>query len=293
MIKLGQTQTLKMLERSSSGIYLTPLEEDAGPPKASWKPEETEKVLLPNNQVPEGIQPGGTLEVFLYKDSEDRPIATTAKPYIQLGEIASLKVIEVSKIGAFLDWGLLKDLLLPFKEQTRKVQAGDEVLVTLYLDKSSRLCATMNIYKALEDKSPYQKDDKVTGTVYEPSGNFGVFVAVDNRYSALIPKKDVFREYTAGEVIEARVTDVREDGKLNLSTREKIPVQINEDSDMIYKRLLDNDGFLPFHDKSDPSLIKSEFNLSKNAFKRAIGHLLREKKIVMKENGIYSIKSVN
>lgn len=289
MIKLGETQTLKMLERSSSGIYLTPLEEDASSSKAAWAPAEKEKVLLPNNQVPENIQIGDTLEVFLYKDSEDRPIATTATPYIKLGEIASLKVIEVGKIGAFLDWGLLKDLLLPFKEQTRKVAEGEEVLVTLYLDKSQRLCATMNIYKSLLDESPYQKDDKVIGTVYEPSGNFGVFVAVDNKYSGLIPKKDVFREYIAGEVIEARVTSVREDGKLNLSTREKIPVQMNEDSQFIYDRLIENKGFLPFHDKSDPELIKKEFNLSKNAFKRAIGHLLKEKKIRIEEDGIYQI----
>lgn len=287
MFKLGETQVLKVIEFSNSGIYLSSLEDKKEEFRPSWQPEKSEKVLLPNNQVPEGIKIGDSLTVFLYKDSEDRLIATTSTPLIQLNGLATLKVIEVSSIGAFLDWGLLKDLFLPFKEQVRKVNTGEDVLVTLYIDKSERLCASMDVYKALRCDSPYQKDDSVTGTVYEPNGNFGVFIAVDNLYSAIIPKKDVFREYIAGEVITARVTDVREDGKLNLNTREKIPLQLDADGEMIYQRLTENNGFLPFHDKTDSQLIKTEFSLSKNAFKRAIGHLFKAQRITIEDDGIH------
>ncbi|MFA9465991.1 MAG: S1 RNA-binding domain-containing protein [Velocimicrobium sp.] len=286
MIRLGETQDLKVIEFSNSGIYLATLEDESHENRPSWQPEKSQKVLLPNNQVPSGVAIDDILSVFIYKDSEDRPIATTIKPLLQLNGLAKLNVLEVGKIGAFLDWGLAKDLLLPFKEQTRRVNPGETILVTLYIDKSERLCATMNVYKALLSDSPYQMNDSVTGTVYEPSGNFGVFVAVDDIYSAIIPKKDVFREYTAGEVIEARVTNVREDGKLNLSTREKIPVQINADADLVYDKLLENDDFLPYNDSSDPVEIRQYFCLSKNAFKRAIGHLLKDGKITIHEEGI-------
>lgn len=287
MIRLGETQDLKVIEFSNSGIYLAPLVEEPKEKRPNWQPEKAEKVLLPNNQVPKGVKIGDILTVFIYKDSEDRLIATTIEPFIQLDGLATLEVIEVGKIGAFLNWGLAKDLLLPFKEQTRKVKVGETVLVTLYIDKSDRLCASMNVYKALRSDAPYVTNDHVTGTVYEPSGNFGVFVAVDDMYSAIIPKKEVFREYRAGEVINARVTDVREDGKLNLSTREKVHVQLSSDGEMIYEKLVENNGFLPFNDKSDAQEIKSEFCLSKNAFKRAIGHLMKEQKITIEEDGIH------
>lgn len=287
MIRLGETQELKVIEFSNSGIYLSPLTEEKEDNRPSWEPEKSQKVLLPNNQVPSDVKLGDILSVFIYKDSEDRPIATTITPKLQLNGLAKLKVIEVGKIGAFLDWGLAKDLLLPFKEQTKRVKTGETVLVTLYIDKSERLCATMNVYKALRSDSLYQTNEHVTGTVYEPSGNFGVFVAVDDLYSAIIPKKEVFRPYTAGEVIEARITSIREDGKLNLSTREKSYLQLDSDADFIYDKLLENNGFLPFNDSSDPEKIREEFSLSKNAFKRAIGHLLKDKKITIENDGIH------
>ncbi len=274
MIELGKIQTLTVVKKSSNGVYLN-------------TPDgiEEEKVLLPNNQVPEGCKPGDMLSVFIYKDSEDRPIATTTPPALTLGEVAVLKVLQVSKIGAFLDWGLAKDLLLPFREQTKRVSEGDEVLVALYIDKSERLCATMKVYHYLEDRSPYKKDDQVSGIVYETSGNFGIFVAVDNKYSALIPKKEVAGKLTVGEKIEARVSSVREDGKLNLSLRKKAYQQMQDDSVIIYETL-QKKGFLPYHDKSDPEEIKAVFGLSKNAFKRAVGRLLKEGKITLSENGM-------
>ena len=172
---------------------------------------EEEKVLLPKKQVPEGTRIGDELEVFLYKDSSDRLIATTAEPALTLGGVAALTVADTGRVGAFLEWGLEKDLLLPFKEQTAKVENGDKVLVALYVDKSRRLCATMKVYDRLQKDSPYKKDDHVSGTVYESSDNFGVFVAVDNRYSALIPKREAFGSLKVGDKVQARVVKVHED----------------------------------------------------------------------------------
>lgn len=271
MMKLGKKQVLTVVKKVDFGVYLG---------------SDEERVLLPKKQVPEGIELGDPVEVFLYKDSDDRLIATTNEPKIQLGKLAVLEVADVGKFGAFLDWGLEKDLFLPFKQQTAKVAKGDKCLVTLYVDKSERLCATMKVYELLEKDSPYRKDDHVKGIIYDRSDEFGLFVAVDNKYSALIPKKEAFGRLYVGTEVEARVTAVKADGKLDLSVREKIPVQMDKDVDLVWKRIGDYDGELPFTDKADPEIIKRELNLSKNAFKRAVGRLLKEGKIEIRENSI-------
>ena len=164
MLRLGEKQQLEIVKKVDFGVYLA--EEGMG---------QEERVLLPAKQVPEGSKVGDILEVFLYRDSQDRLIATTRQPALVLGQTAELTVVQTGRIGAFLDWGLEKDLLLPFKEQKKKVNTGDKVLVSLYIDKSKRLCATMNVYPNLRTDSPYQKDDRVRGRVYEISGNFGAF----------------------------------------------------------------------------------------------------------------------
>ena len=255
-MQLGETQILTIVKQVDFGVYLA---EDTS---------KEERVLLPRKQVPEGVQTGDELEVFLYKDSQDRIIATTIEPKLKLGEVARLTVKEVAKIGAFLDWGLEKDLFLPFRQQTRKVQAGDNCLAALYIDKSERLCATMNVYDYLRTDSPYEKEDHVTGTIYQISENFGAFVAVDDCYSGLIPSREFFGQLSVGDQITARVTAVKPDGKLDLSIREEF------------------DGVLPFTDKASPEVIKREFSLSKNAFKRAVGHLLKEERIEITEKSI-------
>ena len=279
MIELGKRQVLKVVKKVDFGVYLGE-EMTAG---------EHERVLLPGRQVPEGTEPGDTLEVFIYRDSSDRLIATTRVPVIQLHETALLKVADVGKIGAFLDWGLEKDLLLPFKEQTAHVKKGQEVLAALYIDKSSRLCATMKVYPYLQQNSPYIVGDEVKGRVYELSDNFGVFVAVDDKYSGLIPKKEAQGVYQPGEIISCRVTSVREDGKLNLSPRKKAYQQIEEDAALVLKVLDEFAGVLPFDDRVSPEIIKREFGLSKAAFKRAVGHLMKEKKIEIREKRIFRL----
>ena len=275
-IELGKTQELIVTKIKDFGVFLnTPTGDDS------------EKILLPKAQVPKDTQLNDVIRVFVYKDSEDRPIATTLEPDIELGGIARLYVKQVTSIGAFLEWGLSKDLLLPFKEQLYKVKEGDAVLVTLYIDKSERLCASMNVYEHLLCDSPYKKDDEVFGRVYELSDNFGVFIAVDDKYSALLPKREVFEDYRINQPVYARVANVLDDGRLTLSVKKKIPEQMNDDSDFILGCLEDADGFLPFNDKSSPDDIKSKFHMSKNAFKRAIGHLLKEGLISIEKDGIH------
>ena len=275
MMKLGKKQVLTVVKKVDFGVYLG---------------SDEEKVLLPKKQVPADIELGDPVEVFLYKDSDDRLIATTNEPKIQLGELAVLEVADTGKFGAFLNWGLEKDLFLPFKQQTAKVSKGDKCLVTLYIDKSERLCATMKVYEKLRKDSPYKKDDMVTGIIYDTSDEFGVFVAVDGMFSALIPKKDAYGNLKVGQTVTARVTSVKADGKLDLSVKEKIPMQMDKDAEIIYKRMERMGGKLPFTDKADAELIKTEFNMSKNAFKRAVGRLLKEGKIQITSDSIKLIK---
>lgn len=276
MLKLGQKQTLEIMKKVEFGVYLKHSEDAAG----------EERVLLPSKQVPQGASIGDEIEVFLYKDSKDRLIATTKTPLLQMGEVKVLSVAQVGKMGAFLNWGLEKDLFLPFREQTRKVKEGDECLVALYVDKSSRLCATMKVYHYLSQKSPYKKDDRVEGIVYEISDNFGAFVAVDEQYSGLIPKKEFFGNVKVGDRISARVAAVKEDGKLDLSIREKALTQILIDADKVLDVIESFDGVLPFNDKANPEVIKRELQMSKNEFKKAVGHLLKTGKIEIGEKSI-------
>lgn len=267
-MRLGEYQELEYIKKVDFGIYLA----------ESQRAEE--RVLLPAKQVPQGLKLGDKIKVFLYKDSRDRLIATTNEPKLSMGQIRPLEVKECGKIGAFLDWGLEKDLFLPYKEMTMKVQAGDEVLVTLYIDKSSRLCASMRgLYDLLSKESPYKKDDTVSGRVYEFSDNFGCFVAVDDKYSARIPRHEDTGFLRVGDVIEAKVTDVKPDGKLDLTLREKAYIQMDSDSEKIMELLDSYAGVLPFSEKASPEVIKRETGLSKNAFKRAVGHLYKERKI--------------
>ena len=279
MIKLGEKQKLLVVKKVDFGIYLAEKQED-----------ET-RVLLPQKQVPEGVCLGDTLEVFLYKDSKDRLISTLEEPKITLGGLAALKVLQVGKIGAFLDWGLEKDLFLPYKEMTCKVKPEDEILVTLYIDKSRRLCASMKgIYELLSTNSPYQRDDIVEGRVYEFSDNFGTFIAVDDKYSAMLPNFEDHSFLRIGDVISAKVTNVKEDGKLDLTLREKAYIQMDADAERVMEIIEEYAGVLPFTDKASPEVIKRETHLSKNAFKRAVGRLYKERRIEITEKAIRKIK---
>ena len=230
-MELGKKQTLYIVKNVKFGVYLA--EEN--------DPDAVEKVLLPLKQVPEGSSLGDQITVFLYKDSDDRMIATVHEPALTLGQI------------------------------------------------SGRLCATMKVYPYLSTRSPYGIGDEVQGRVYELSDNFGVFVAVDDTYSALIPAREAAGKYTPGQILSLRVTGVKEDGKLDVSDRQKAYLQINEDAEAVLLLIEDYGGVLPFDDKASPEIIKEEAGLTKNAFKRAVGHLLKEKKAEIRDGKIYRI----
>lgn len=274
MIEIGKWQTLKVIRSKDFGIYLAKQEGDK------------DAVLLPRKQVPEGLKAGGEIQVFVYLDSSDRPIATVNHPLITLGELARLRVASVGSIGAFMDWGLEKDILMPFKEMVGKVREGKEYLVYMYMDKSNRPCVSMRIYDYLSTASPYSKGEQVQGYVYQFNDRMGAFVAVEDKYQGLIPKQELHRKLYIGETISLRISEVREDGKLNLSMNRPAYQQMEEDSEMVYQAILSYDGVLPFTDKASPEIIEREMGLSKNAFKRAIGRLLKEDRIEIHERNI-------
>ena len=275
MIRLGEKQKLVVVKKVDFGVYLA---ESA---------ESENRVLLPGKEAPKEIRVGDALEVFVYKDSKDRIISTTETPKLMMGQFAVLKVASVQKIGAFLDWGLPKDLFLPYKEQLTKLYEDDEVLVRLYIDKSSRLCASMKgIYEMLRTDSTYQAGNTVQGRVYEFSNNFGAFVAVDDKYSALVPAHEDHSYLRIGDQVEARVVEVKPDGKLTLTLREKAYLQMDKDAERVLEVIKEYAGVLPFNDKASPEIIMREMKMSKGAFKRAVGHLYKERKIEITERNI-------
>lgn len=267
-MEIGRIQTLKIVRMRDFGAFLAMPEDVEG----------KDTVLLPRKQIPEGAAEGSEVEVFLYRDSSDRPIATTKRPKLTAGETGRLTVREVTKFGAFLDLGLERDVLLPFRETEGEVKPGQEILAALYVDKSGRLAATMRVYRYLKAAQGIAKDDEVRGTVYEIR-DMGVFIAVDDQYFGLIPASEAYGTYCIGEEVTARVLRVREDGKLDLSPRRKAFLQMDDDAALLIKKLEQAGGSLPYGDKSAPEDLKKAFGLSKNAFKRAAGHLLREGKI--------------
>ena len=276
MIEIGKKQKLIVVKTVDFGVYLAE-NKNAG---------QEERVLLPGKQIPEGTKEGDTLEVFIYKDSRARLIATTKEPLLQVGQTAVLKVLQVTRIGAFLDWGLEKDLLLPFKEQTVPVRRGEHCLVALYLDKSKRLCATMKIGKLLSTDHHFKVNDWVHATVYNINPDHGAFVAVEDQFLGRIPKREIHNKIVIGEQLNLRVTKVNEDGKLSLSPHEKAYLQIDRDAKLIMDTIESYDGRLPFNDKARPATIERELGLSKAAFKRAVGRLLKDGLITITDNGI-------
>lgn len=274
MIELGKIQTLQIVKNTDFGVYL------------SDSQHSEEKVLLPIKQVPEGAGIGSLIEVFVYRDSQDRLISTANKPYLTLGQVTKLKVNDVTSIGAFLDWGLEKDLFLSFKEQTTRVRQGHSYMVALYIDKSNRLAATMNVYKYLPVGEGYEKDQELKGTVYEISDKFGAFVAIEDKYQGLIPRKELHGDIAIGDEVSVRVTSVREDGKVNLSLGKKSYLKMEDDAEKILQVIREFDGVLPFNDKASPEVIEREFGMSKAAFKRAVGKLYKERLIEIGEKSI-------
>lgn len=267
MIEIGKNQKLKIKNFSSVGAFL-------------WDEEGSEEsILLPKAEVPSDKNVGDEVSVFVYRDGSDRVISTTRRPYIEIGQLALLKVVSKTKIGAFLDIGLERDVLLPFSEMIGQVVEGKSYLVSLYLDKSNRLALTMQIRNLLKTDSNYKENDQVMGTIYSIRKDHGIFVAVDEKYDSMVPKEEAQGIYEIGEVISARVSMVNRDGRLVLSLKDRAYLNIDEDSELILDILEDNGGYLDIGDKSDSEKIKELTGLSKSAFKKAIGKLYKERSI--------------
>ena len=283
MIKMGKRQTLKIINFTKIGAYLDGQTEDY-----------LDNILLPANEL-EGkdLKENDEVDVLIYKDSEDRTIATFRVTEVLVGTISSLEVVDVNPLlGAFLYWGLNKDILLPNDQQNCKVSIGDKPLVGIYEDRKGRISATMKLYSFLLPCKDYEKNDMVSGTVYNINEEVGVFVAVDNRYFGLIPISEVFRTFKIGEQLECRVIRVREDGKLDLATRELLRQQMDKDALFILEKMnLLKENFR-FSDDSSPDDIKHFFDMSKKAFKRAIGNLLKNGLIEKTEKG-FQVKTIS
>ncbi len=274
-MEIGKLQELKITKMTEYGARLG---------------DDREDVLLPAKEVPKGAGVGQSLLVFVCRDSEERLVATVKRPVAEVGQIAYMKVNDVTKFGAFLDWGLGKDLFLPYREQTQKVKPGDVVLIRVYVDKSMRLCGSMRLYEALLPAEGFVENDMVRGVVYDHNPEYGAFVAVEQKYHGMIPEKEIVSPIKIGDTVNARIKRVRDDGKIELSLRDKSYLQIEKDADIIYSFIKKNGGNLGYTENVSPEKIKNDFCMSKGEFKRAIGRLLKEKKIIIGENDIFLSK---
>ena len=274
---LGRVQRLYVTKQTKNGVYL-----------GSYEFPELH-VLLPNNQVPEEIEKGDILTVFLYKDSEDRLIATTTVPRVRLGEFARLSVTDVTNIGAFLDWGLAKDLLVPFREQRVRMRRGGIYLVYIYVDNATgRIVASAKIDKFLGNVLPeYKEGQKVRALVTEHT-EIGYKCIVDNLHRGMLYSNELFSPVEVEDTISAFVKRVRTDGKIDLTVSDRAGRRTDAVADRLLAYLASGDG-IPVGDRSDPELISRLFGCSKRDFKQAVGHLYRKKKIVVASDGIVSL----
>jgi len=273
MVKIGDYNTLRVVKEVDFGIYL-----DGG---------EDGEILMPEKYVPEGTKPDDEIEAFIYSDSEDRLIATTEQPLAKVNEFACLKVKAVNKFGAFLDWGILKDLLVPFREQKSDMIEGQYYIVYIYLDeKTNRLAASAKINKFLSPETPpYEVYDEVN-ILIQSKTDIGYKAIIENEYAGLLYENEVFKDIKKGDRLKAFVKKIRDDEKIDLALQKSGYEQIDNISKSILQILKENNGFVAANDKSSPEMIKSLFNISKKSFKKAIGSLYKQRLIDFKDDGI-------
>ena len=271
MVGIGKTCVLEVAKQVAFGFYL-----DA---------EELDNVLLPNKYAPDDLAVGDTIEVFLYLDSEDRPVATTQKPKACVGEFAYLQVVDNSGVGAFLDWGLEKDVLVPFAEQHRPMEVGSSYLVYLY----GRIVASSKIDSFLSDDSPHSyKPQQAVDLIIANSTELGYKAIVNHSHWGVLYKNEVYQRLSFGQSIKAFIKYIRPDGKIDLSLQGGQEAR-DKNTQRVLNYLQEQDGFVAAHDKSDPQLIAEIFGMSKGAFKKAIGGLYKQRVIRIETDGIYLI----
>lgn len=272
MIKIGQVNTLKMVKEVPFGIYL-----DGG----EWG-----EILLPKKYVPKGTLVGDKLDVFVYFDSEDKIIATTLRPHAQLGTFAFLKVVDVNSMGAFLDWGLEKDLLVPKPEQRRTMEMNKSYIVYLKQDSKGRIFASSKIDYYLDKSEPCFKQGEEVNVLVGERSDLGRKVIINNSHWGLVHSNDVFQSLTYGKQMKGYIKTIREDGRIDVVLRKIGRDSITDLAQRIVEELEKKSGFLALHDKSEASEIKHAFGESKKSFKSAIGNLYKQGLIDMETNGI-------
>ena len=282
MITIGKTYRLKAVKKLDFGVYL-----DA---------DNLYEVLLPKKYVPRDLKPGDEIEVFLYLDSEERPVATTQKPRAQLGEFAYLPVVDINKTGAFLDWGLDKDLFVPFGEQHRPMEIGRSYIVYLYLDKlKGRITASSKIDKFLDDEKTHDFTARQpVHLLIANSTELGFKAIINNSHWGVLYKNEVHQRLSFGQSIEGFIKYIRPDGKIDLTLQNLSTEGVGETRDKNEKLILDylkqQGNFAPIHDKTDPAVISDLFGISKKAFKKAISNLYKKHIINIEKDGINIVK---
>jgi predicted RNA-binding protein (virulence factor B family) len=272
MIKVGEYNTLKVIRKATPGVYL----EDGG-----------EGILLPNRAVPEGTKTGDEIKVFIYHDSDNRLIATTEPPLAIVGDTAVLKVVAVTPQGAFLDWGLMKDLFVPKSQQVSFMRQGGEYLVRLYLDRQTgRVAASEKIESFLSnDPLTVKENDEVSLMVYR-SSEMGYVVMINGVHTGLLYNDGVFKELSPGDTLTGFIRKIREDGKIDVVAGKKGYQKVGEEAERILHLLQESGGYLPLHDKSEPDEIYKALGMSKKTFKMTTGALYKQQKIIFTKTGI-------
>ena len=277
MIKLGEYNTLVVLRKMEQGLYLG---DDSG-----------ESVLLPNRYIPQGTEVGDTITVFVYNDSEDRIVATTLQPKITLNKFACLQVESVTPHGAFLGWGLAKDIFVPFSEQPRKMEAGEHYIVYLYLDAvTNRLVASGKLNKFLKNENTNLKNRAEVDLLIEETTDLGVNVIINDRFKGLIHRTDIFQDLKYGERKKGFIKLIREDKKIDVCLQLSGYENILPNEQKILALLKEQKGFLPLNDYSSPDEIKAVLGMSKKVFKKAVGSLFKQRVIRIEEKGISLVR---
>lgn len=272
MLELGKFNTLKIARKVDFGVFLS---------------SGSDEVLLPKKYLEPDMEIGTEVEVFIYKDSEDRTIATTQKPFAQVGEFAFLKVKEVNSFGAFMDWGLEKDLLVPFREQDKKLEAGKSYVVYVYVDKlTKRIAASAKINRYAKNEEMQLSENEEVDLLLFKQTDLGYGAIINNLHQGLIYKNEVFTNLAVGDKVKGWIKTLREDGRIDLRLQ-KVGFELSDDAqEIILKKLSEKNGFLALSDASEPQLISQELGMSKKTFKKAIGGLFKSKRISLEENGI-------
>ena len=272
-VDLGKYNQLEVVKEVDFGVYLNGGDDG--------------EILLPSRYVPEGCKPGDMLNVFIYLDNEERLIATTLQPKVQVGEFACLEVAWVNEYGAFLDWGLMKDLFVPFREQKQKMQKGHRYVVHAHVDEDSyRIMASAKVERYLSKEMPsYQPGEEVEVMVWQRT-DLGYKVIVDNQFSGLVYQREIFKALEPGMKMSAYIRQVREDGKIDLTLQKDGLQKVGDFAEVLLQYIKDHDGYTPLNDKSAAEDIYDAFEVSKKTFKKAVGDLYKKRLIVLVEDGI-------